>query len=350
LSRSPDRECWTTESSSLRGIQSDVMGSMGFFLCDWSVEFLRYRSQKKRAKKQKAKELERLKNQVSLSVQTEESGVEREDCDDLKTARLSLDHYQAQTNRLSQLCGGQTETDLVETVERIVNEAAERETEVERLKEDNRMMSESVAVQLRERDKAHSERVRSLEILMTEKEKQLLQNSNSMRQQLASAKQEAQQLQKQLEAAETKRRRVEEGSLEQEVESMLVVLDMKKEENDQLKACNNTLRLDLERFNNVDIQLQVEKQKTEEMNSVIQMKNDHLRQLLDEYDHLQHQLEIEVAAHMSCQQELEKIQWDKDNFLIENEKRWKELENQKKSGLILDVVRKEKAVAYSFNC
>ena len=53
---------------------------------------------------------------------------------------------------------------------------------------------------------------------------------------------------------------------------------------------------------------------------------------------------------MSCQQELEKIQWDKENFLIENEKRWKELENQKKSGLILDVVRKEKAVAYSFNC
>ena len=56
----------------------------------------------------------------------------------------------------------------------------------------------------------------------------------------------------------------------------------------------STLRLDLERFNSVDLQLQVEKQKTEEMNSVIKMKNDHLHQLLDEYDHLQHQLEIEV--------------------------------------------------------
>merc|ERR1712001_659550 len=115
-------------------------------------------------------------------------------------------------------------------------------------------------------------------------------------------------------------------------------MGMKREENDQLKASNNTLSLDLER------------QKTEEMNSVIKLKNEQLRQLLDEYDNVQHQLEIEVAAHMSCQQELEKIQWDKENFLIENEKRWKELENQKKSGLILDVVRKEKAVAYSFNC
>merc|ERR1711881_317231 len=106
---------------------------------------------------------------------------------------------------------------------------------------------------------------------------------------------------------------------------------------EQLKACNNTLRLDLERYTGLEIQLQVEKQKTEEMNSVIKLKNDQLRQLLDEYDNVQHQLEIEVAAHMACQQELEKIQWDKDNFLIENEKRWKELENQKKSGLILDV-------------
>ena len=58
----------------------------------------------------------------------------------------------------------------------------------------------------------------------------------------------------------------------------------------------------------------------------------------------------QVEAHTSCQQELEKIQWDKENFLLENEKRWKELENQKKSGLILDVVRKDKALAYSFNC
>merc|ERR1712200_127162 len=115
-------------------------------------------------------------------------------------------------------------------------------------------------------------------------------------------------------------------------------------------AANNSLHIDLERYNGMEVQLRVEKQKVEEMNSVIKMKNEQLRQVLDEYDSVQHQLEIEVAAHTSCQQELEKIQWDKENFLMENEKRWKELENQKNSGLILDVVRKEKADAYSFNC
>jgi len=271
---------------------------------------------------------------------------------ELEEARRRVQHYSSQNNRLSHLVGGEAdaEVDLVGRVEAIVSLAAQRETELASLREDNLRMSESVAVQLRERDKAHSERVRSLEILMTEKEKQLLQNTNSIRQQLAAAKQEAQQLQKQAEKTETNKMKFEEGSLEQELESMMVVLDMKKEETDQLKACNNTLRLDLERYTGLEIQLQVEKQKTEEMDSVIKLKNEQLRQLLDEYDHVQHQLEIEVAAHMSCQQELEKIQWDKENFLIENEKRWKELENQKKSGLILDVVRKEKAVAYSFNC
>lgn len=273
---------------------------------------------------------------------------------ELEEARQRVQHYSSQNIRLSHLVGGEAEAeaeaDLVGRVEAIVSQAAQRETELASLREDNLRMSESVAVQLRERDKAHSERVRSLEILMTEKEKQLLQNTNSIRQQLAAAKQEAQQLQKQAERTETNKMRFEEGSLEQELESMMVVLDMKKEETDQLKAGNNTLRLDLERYTGLEIQLQVEKQKTEEMNSVIKLKNEQLRQLLDEYDHVQHQLDIEVAAHMSCQQELEKIQWDKENFLIENEKRWKELENQKKSGLILDVVRKEKAVAYSFNC
>ena len=38
----------------------------------------------------------------------------------------------------------------------------------------------------------------------------------------------------------------------------------------------------------------MEKQKVEEMNSVIKMKNEQLRQVLDEYDSIQHQLDIEV--------------------------------------------------------
>jgi len=323
---------------------------MGFFLCDWSVEFLR--SEKKKAKKLRQKEAEKLKNCRELSIQTDDSDESCLSCNDkiqeLSKANETLSEFQNEKNRLSQLFG--SESDILGSVENVLKEAAEKKNLLEKLKEENLQLAENVAVQLRERDKAHSERVRSLEIVMNEKEKQLLQSSNVMRQQLASAKLESQQLTKQIETFETKKKRLENGNLEQELDSMMVVIDMKKDENDQLRAANNSLKIDLERYNGLEIQLQVERQKVEEMNSVIKMKNDQLRQVLDEYDNIQHQLEIEVEAHTSCQQELEKIQWDKENFLMENEKRWKELENQKKSGLILDVVRKDKALAYSFNC
>merc|ERR1712203_491887 len=300
---------------------------------------------------QKQTEAEQLQNSRDLSIQTDTSDESCLSCSD-KTQELTkisetLTKYESEKNRLSQLFG--SESDIFANVESVLKEASEKKCELNKLKDENLQLAENVAVQLRERDKAHSERVRSLEIVMNEKEKQLLQSSNVMRQQLAGAKLESQQLQKQIETFDGKQRRSEAGNLEQELESMMII-DLKKEENDQLRAANNSLRIDLERYNGMEVQLQVEKQKVEEMNSVIKMKNEQLRQVLDEYDSVQHQLEIEVAAHTSCQQELEKIQWDKENFLMENEKRWKELQNQKKSGLILDVVRKDKAVAYSFNC
>ena len=255
-----------------------------------------FRSQKKKAKKLRQKEAERLENLRELSVQTDVSEDSCNSCSEkiqeITKINETLTEYQNEKNRLSQMFG--SESDVLESVETVLKEASEKKKEIDKLKEDNLGLAENVAVQLRERDKAHSERVRSLEIVMNEKEKQLLQSSNVMRQQLASAKLESQQLQKQIETFETKKRRLENGNLEQELDSMLVVIDMKKEENDQLKAANNSLRLDLERYNGLEIQLQVEKQKVEEMNSVIKMKNEQLRQVLDEYDNVQHSLEIEV--------------------------------------------------------
>ena len=211
-------------------------------------------------------------------------------------------------------------------------------------------MAESDGRQLSERDNAHSERVRSLEIVMAEKEKQLIQSSKLLKHQLTAAEREIQQLQRQLEYLGSDRRVTAERSLEQEVESLRMVLDMKKEETEQLKAANDSLLLEMERFGGLELKLQVEMQKTEEMNAVINMKNDQLNQVLDEYDNVQEQLEVEVSAHLGCQQELETSQWSRQNLLVENEKKWKDVTNQKKSGLILDVVQKEKAVAYSFNC
>ena len=59
-----------------------------------------------------------------------------------------------------------------------VTELAARADEAEQLRREGVALAEGVAVQLRERDSAHTERVRSLEILMAEKEKQLLAGAN----------------------------------------------------------------------------------------------------------------------------------------------------------------------------
>ena len=59
---------------------------------------------------------------------------------------------------------------------------------------------------------------------------------------------------------------------------------------------------------------------------------------------------MEVSAHLTCQEELERCLLEKDNCVEENEKRSKEVASQKDKGLIMDVVNKEKGLAYRYNC
>jgi len=326
------------------------MSSMGFLLADWSIELIRSRKQKSKAKCKKLN-----KDYCERSVETEESfcpSCHQKDTE-ISSYRNKLDKYKTEQNKLEKILScdeSEIGVNIIESVEAVVSEASEVRREVEKLKEEGLALAKSVGRQLADRDTAHSERVRSLEMLMAEKEKQLLKSSNILRQQLAAAQREVEQLRTKLVHLDSKNDFQQPGSLDQEMDSLRMVLDMKREEIEKLKAANNSLMLEVERFGGLEVKLQVEMQKTEEMNAVINIKNDQLRQVLDEYDRVQEQLEVEVSAHLACQQELERNQWTKDNFLIENEKRWKEMKNQKMTGMVMDVVQKEKALAYSFNC
>jgi len=329
-----------------------IMGSMGFLLADWSIELIR--SKKRKANKQSKKENEKHKKECSAQTEASKCHDCREKSTQILSQSVIISKYESDRKCLTQLLtiddmDSDLDKNIIESVENMLREASLVRSEVEQLKEEGLRMAESIGRQLTDRDSCHSERVRSLEILMAEKEKQLLQSSNLLRQQLSAAKKETGQLQQQLAQLESNRRLPSEGSLEHEIDSLRLVMDIKKNEADQLKAVNNSLMLELERFGGLEVRLQVQKQRTEEMNAVINLKNDQLRQVLDEYDSVQQQLEVEVSSHLACQQELESSQWAKETFLMENEKRWKEVANQKKSGLILDVVQKEKALAYSFN-
>merc|ERR1719213_450822 len=106
------------------------MGSMGFFLCDWSVEFLRYRSEKKKAKKLRQKETEKLKNCRELSIQTDDSDESCLSCNDkiqeLSKANETLSEFQNEKNRLSQLFG--SESDILGSVEMFSRRQLRRKT------------------------------------------------------------------------------------------------------------------------------------------------------------------------------------------------------------------------------
>merc|ERR1719339_861440 len=267
----------------------------------------------------------------------------------VEAGKLDEEEATKREERLGQLVGVDP-GELVAAVEELVARAAYLRTELEQLRAEGRTMAERVGRQLGDRDNAHAEKVRSLESLMAEKEKQLLQSSNLLRQQLAHGKKEREALQRQLDekisSSSSSSSLHSSTNWEAECNSLKLVLEIRRDEAEQLKAANNSLRLELERFQGLETQLQVQKQRAEELGLVVAMKNDQLRQVLDEYDSVQQQLEVEVSAHLACQQELERSQWVADSILSPaqqspaREKTWKNLSNQVESGLILDVVQK----------
>jgi len=301
-----------------------------------------------------SREVETSTGNGSLCLGCEKEGKSVEE------AKLAQEEIAKREERLGQLVGV-APGDLVAAVEELVAKAAHLRTELEQVRAEGRTMAERVGRQLGDRDNAHAEKVQSLESLMAEKEKQLLQSSNLLRQQLAHGKKEREALQRQLDEKISSSSNSPESlsnsstNWEAECNSLKLVLEIRRDEAEQLKAANNSLRLELERFQGLETQLQVQKQRAEELGLVVAMKNDQLRQVLDEYDNVQQQLEVEVSAHLACQQELERSQWVAESISTQQsparEKTWKNLSNQVESGLILDVVQKgEKGLAYSFNC
>merc|ERR1711953_171740 len=118
----------------------------------------------------------------------------------LEDAKAAQKETIKREERLGQMVGV-APGDLVAAVEQLVDKAAHLRTELEQVRAEGRTMAERVGRQLGDRDNAHAEKVQALETLMAEKEKQLLQSSNLLRQQLAHGKKEREALQRQLDEA-----------------------------------------------------------------------------------------------------------------------------------------------------
>ena len=125
----------------------------------------------------------------------------------------------ANLHKLTSCDDSKSDVDVIETIETMLREVSSLRVDLVQLKEEELRMATDAERQLGERDRAHSEIVRSLEIVMAEKEKQMLQSSNLLRQQLAESKSEIQKLQRQ--QLENSRRIPTEVSLDQEMNSLV---------------------------------------------------------------------------------------------------------------------------------
>jgi len=313
------------------------MGSMGFLLADWSIELIRSRNRRGKNKKSKkataaAADIPPCKDCITLSHQL---------ADNTNTVQ-GLREERKGVTKVLEVEESESELNLVAHVEKLMKEAKAMKDEVTELKTERLKMAESIGRQLTNRDTTHAEKVKEIEAVRMEKERQLIQSSSLLKQELAAAK-------KQLKMLEGNSTGKGGDRLEEEIVSLRRGLDLRKNEVEKLKAEKNSMVLEMERVAKMEVELKLQKQKVEDMTAVIELKNDQLGQVLDKYDSLQQELEIEVSAHLFCQQELERSLVEKDMLYRENERRWMEVTSTKEKGMILDVVNKEKGLAYRYD-
>merc|ERR1711862_970044 len=245
---------------------------MGFLLADWSIELIRSRNSRKKNKKSKkaASDIPPCKDCITLSQQ-------------LATHSLTVQALREERKGVTKVLKveeTESEQGIATHVEKVMKEAKGLKEEVTELKAERLKMAESIGRQLTDRDNSHAEKIKEIEAVRMEKERQLLQSASLLRQELTTAKKEVKML-------ERNKTGIEEGKLEEEIVSLRKGLDLKKSEVDKLKAEKNSMVLEMETVDKMEVELKLQKQKVEEMTSVIKLKNDQLGQVLDKYDDLQ---------------------------------------------------------------
>merc|ERR1719312_1845767 len=136
---------------------------------------------------------------------------------------------------------------------KVMKETKALKEDITELKAERLKMAESIGRQLTDRDNSHAEKIKEIEAVRMEKERQLLQSACLVRQELAAAKKEVKTL-------ERNKTGIEEGKLEEEIISLRKGLDLKKSEVDKLKAEKNSMVLEMERVDKMEVELKLQEE------------------------------------------------------------------------------------------
>jgi len=320
------------------------MGSMGFLLADWTIELLRIRRSQK---------CEKRKGNCSESISQSE-GVLCDLCEENKqnisTLQADLNKEETTRRKIKDILGVNSLTDIADMLAAKVEESKSLQDTLDRLQEENKQFNEQIKKETDREETLHIDNSSELEKEVKERENNLLDTIKCLEKQLTVAKQEASDLTLKYAELQTNDSTGMPSKLQENVETLRSQLEEKKEEINQLTAWNNSLILESDQFKTNVLKFQVEIQKSEELKEVIKLKNNQMHQVLDAYDGLQASLDIEVAAHLACQQELEKAEWVRESFIEgsqQQKKHWEKPQNKNQSGHIVGIVKKNRRVAFS---
>lgn len=311
-----------------------MASSLGYVLMNWTSEFARH-SKTKKNKKRLAKNKQNLednitsqnndetKNQISNSALTEFACIRKNEVeiqtDDFSCQRC--EEYAGNVEYLEQQLSdahitqeslkqklSKTKVTLVTTIEResrIRDVKESLELEEAQVRYEFEGLKTSLLKQLEERDHAHSERMQLMEQVMNAKECEWANKNELLQKELRNTLRSALQ--------DTEREEHSLTSLEQEIDSLRTVIEMRSSENKELRNINEKLTEKIEHQSWLETELEKAKRRLEELALIVQNKMVSERELLELSEALQRDLVHSRSETLHYKQQIENRQYLQDH-------------------------------------
>jgi len=271
--------------------------SLGYVLMNWTSTF----THKKRKRKNQTKNQTKKQETETVCCQTNDFA-----CLACEEKVLSMNNLSSDLQSVNNTVGDlkrklsaanhshamtmEKENKLRNNHEHLILEEAQSRYELDQLKRE-------LSDKLQERDEAHTERVRLIENTLQDKECEWASRNEALRKDLRQAIRSS--------IADTERESESLENLEQEIQSLRMVVEMRSTENRELRIHNNELIAQVERLQFLESELANAKHRLDEMTLVLQYKMDSERELLELSETLQNELVRTRANALSAQNNLE---------------------------------------------
>jgi len=271
------------------------------------------------SKKHKRKK-NNIKNNVPLTTTTKETiGCQTlhidEECKSCQEKVQKLDDMQTDISKIEQISDelkrklSAANSGLAKTMEReskmrndyetLTLDEAQARYELDQIKK-------QLSKKLDERDEAHADRIRALEQNLQEKECDWVTKNENLRRDLRTAiRSSIQDTEREVESID---------NLEQEIDSLRTVVEMRSAENRDLRIHNNELLTQVERLTYLESELRNAQHRLDEMTLVLQNKMDSERELLELSETLQEELVKSRAETLQYRKGLENQHYLQQQF------------------------------------